>query len=195
MQDLVTRPNVAALEAQNFVGCEARVAARKAAWSNVKKSYRKGEDGKWVKAEAEVTMVSEESVQLLDKAVALALPLATPTKVYAEFCLLRFGIPNQNKDGFRAEQITDEVIGSLVGSPIYVDSDLDEHPEVTGRATQRARFVGGAVHSAEKRQDGIWCIGAYQRDVLEDRGVDPKKLNEYSVSITICLNNNIISCS
>ncbi len=163
--------------------------ARQAAWSNVKKAgYEKGEDGKWHKASAEIAdtaAMAVEDVRLLDRAAALALPLATPSKVYAEFRLLSFGTPNSNHDAFATEDIDDHVIEALIGSPIYLDADADEHPAKDRRATDRAQFQAGTITQAERREDGVYCVGAFQRDILEDRGIEPKRLADYSVSMEV----------
>lgn len=161
--------------------------ARQAAWGNVKEAgYSKGNDGKWHKAEAEIadttTVLSEDDQ--LDTAAALALPLPTPSKIHAEFKLLSFDRPNSNKDGFRFDDVSDEAIESLQGSPLYAGEDLASHPARNARATQRARHQLGTIHEAEKRQDGIYCTGSLQREYLEDLGVKPSELTKYfSVSM------------
>ena len=132
-----------------------------------------------------LTPVLVDSLRLLDHAEALALPTATPTKAFAEFRLFQFNVPNANGDAFRTADITDDIVAALVGSPIYLDDDLNEHPDQKGRATSRARFQGGAVVAAEKRDDGLYGIGAFQREVLEDRGIKSASLTDYSVSMEV----------
>jgi hypothetical protein len=130
--------------------------------------------------------VPVERLRLLDHAEALALPSATPTKVFAEFRLLQFNVPNANGDAFRPEDITDDIVAAFAGgTPVYLDDDLDEHPDQKGRATTRARFQGGSVVAAEKREDGLYGIGAFQREVLEDRGIKAALLTNYSVSMEV----------
>lgn len=165
--------------------------ARQAAWSNVKKAgYEKGEDGKWHKADAgiadAVTVAIEELRPVaLDRAVALALPSATPSKVYAEFRFFRFNVTNDNHDGFLFDDVSEEVVAALKGSPLYLDADWDKHPARAARATERAKFQAGTIVEAERREDGVYCIGAFQREVLEDRGIDPKRLAEFSTSMEV----------
>lgn len=165
--------------------------ARQAAWSNVKKAgYRKGDEGKWVKSDAadEVSVeASDLSVIDFDRAEAMSLPSPTPTKVYAEFKFIRFGDkPNANRDGFLVDDVSDESVASLVGSPIYLQADASDHPLKMARATKRAPYQVGTVVAAEKREDGVYAVGAFQREVLEDRGIVPATLDDaFSVSMEV----------
>jgi hypothetical protein len=180
--------------------------ASRVAWSAVKRAgYRKGPDGRWHRAagaafvaeilrhladeDDETDAVTVSVGDTWDRAVALALPTrGTPSKVYAEFKLLSFGTPNRNKDGFIADDVTDDVVQALVGSPIYLQENATAHPLVQASATARAPFTAGVVTQAEKRDDGVYCVGAFQREVLRDRGIAPEALPEYSVSMEVLFN-------
>lgn len=114
----------------------------------------------------------------LDRAEAMALPVATFTKVRAEFKLFGFGYANANKDGFLAEDVTDEAIQTLVGSPIYVARNLDSHPKADAVAPERAPYQIGTVTEAEKRADGVFCVASLMRDWFGALGINPKDLPE-----------------
>lgn len=96
------------------------------------------------------------------KAEALALPKATPTKVYAVFKLLTFGHPNENKDGFRVEDVGD-AWKTIIGSGInFAHTD----------------FPLGAVIAATSDENAITCVGALQRRQLRALSINPETMPE-----------------
>ncbi len=134
----------------------------------------------------DIFRVSTTGLRILETAEAMALPKATLSKVYAEFKYASFDAPNSNGDGFLTEDVTEEHLATLIGSPIYLQADAADHPLKTARASKRAPFWAGSIVDFVRREDGIWCVGAFQRDILEDRGIDAKALDKtFSVSMEV----------
>jgi cation transport regulator ChaB len=129
-----------------------------------------------------------DTPRILDATEAAKIPnfIPTPTKVYAEFRLLTFKNPNKNKDSFSSDDITSDIVKGLVGSPIYMAPDAEEHPLRDSRATERAPYQLGTVVNADKRTDGLYCVGALQREILEDRKIEPDSLTkQFAVSMEV----------
>src|SRR3972149_672395 len=113
--------------------------------------------------------------------LGFSLPKPTQTKVHVAFRLLSFDpVVNQRGDSFKSEDVTDEAISSLVGSPIFANASLTDHFERSG---VRGLQVGSVIDA--KRDDvGILGVAAIQRSALRKLGINPLDLaKKYAVSM------------
>ena len=113
--------------------------------------------------------------------LGFSLPKPTQTKVHVAFRLLSFDpVTNQRGDSFKSEDVSDEAISSLVGSPIFANANLTDHFERNG---VRGLQVGSVIDA--KRDDvGILGVAAIQRSALRKLGINPAELaKRYSVSM------------
>lgn len=135
--------------------------------------------------EPETISIAAEFTELAEAAIAMALPKPTLSKVYAIARLHGFyPVVNANKDAFTPESVG-EAYKTLIGSPVLAEPKFSDHGEdkTTGKRRKDVAQTGTIV-SAELKDEGVDLLIAFQRERLDEMGVDPKDLvDDFALSM------------